>query len=124
PAVSLDELLSGQPSAPRHRTHLGDLHTVACDVVDLPRFHRVHDGSGVVPELTLADHLHGPGVAPCSARSYTRSARAGRRGAEGVFEGAALVDDRLRAQDAAQAVGGPGRVDVPGAHPAVGVVAE
>ena len=37
PTVPLDELVGSDRPSPGHRTHLGEVHTVPCDVVDLPR---------------------------------------------------------------------------------------
>src|SRR5215471_2701568 len=42
PAVPRDELLSGQAAPARQGTQLGDLHTVAGDVIGLTRLDGVH----------------------------------------------------------------------------------
>ena len=69
--MPLDQFLRTQPSATRQRAQLSHGHTVASDVIDLPRLYGVHDRSGVVAELALGDDLHVPIVALRSSASYT-----------------------------------------------------
>ena len=58
------ERLGAKAALAGERAQLGDFSAVAGDVIDLASLDRVHDGSGVIPELALRDDLHSPIVAP------------------------------------------------------------
>lgn len=98
------EFFSSQPLPSRHRSQLGDLDAVPCHPKRLAGFHLVHDGSRVVPELSLCDHLHELSVAPHSPGSYAggysqvsnvvvvrKCSRSARQGAGVVFSGSMAV---------------------------------
>jgi len=70
--VPFDQLLGRQPATSSQGPKFGDFHAVARHVVRLARLHRVHDGRGVIAELSLADDLHTASVVQRSPPGYTR----------------------------------------------------
>jgi hypothetical protein len=70
-----DKFLCTEGPPPWNRTQLGDHDSIAGEVVGLTCLDRVHDGSGVVSQLSLGDDLHGLSVAPRSATCYEHLGR-------------------------------------------------